>query len=79
MSAKLWPEEKSGPSAASTTPSAPESPTARKASVTSSITSSESALRFSGRFSVIVVRSPSSLTCRCWYAMSAAYVSLRST
>ena len=66
MSAKLCPAEKTGPFAASTTPSASEPPTSVKASISSRITSSDSALRFSGRFSVIVLIVSSRLTSRCW-------------
>ena len=71
MSAKLWPAENTGPLAARITPSASLEPTSLNASVNSSITSSASALRFSGRFRVIVTKGPSRSTSRCWWLTGA--------
>ncbi len=65
MSPKLCPAENTGPFAARITPVASLLPTSVNAAVTSRITSSDSALRFSGRFSVIVTTSPPRSTRRC--------------
>ena len=65
MSAKLCPAENTGPLAAITTPSASVRPMASSVAVSSSISSTERALRFSGRSSVTVTMSPSRFTTRC--------------
>ena len=71
MSPKLCPAENTGPVAARMTPVASDWPTACSAAVSSSITSSASALRFSGRLRVMVVTGPWVATSRCWYVMGA--------
>ena len=65
--------ENTGPLAARITPSASLPPTSRTAAVSSTITSSANALRFSGRLSVIVVIVSSCFTSRCSYVMTRPY------
>jgi hypothetical protein len=66
MSPKLCPAENTGPVAARITPVASVPAMSRNACVSSIITSSARALRFSGRLRVMVVMGPSLSTSRCW-------------
>jgi hypothetical protein len=72
MSAKLWPAENTGPFAARITPNASVAPTSANAAVSSVMTSSARALRFSGRLRVTVTIVSSRFTSRCWYPMAEA-------
>ena len=66
MSAKLWPALNTGPLAARIAPVASLEPIALNASVTSNMTSSANALRFSGRLSVMVANGPSQSRITWW-------------